>query len=125
MEQPINITLELKFGECNGYMQVEIYDNFRLLKKIHNPNSALQKISFDIVLPNKLRFVLTNKDMNHDTKLDSNGNIINDKFVELTSLSVGKMLCNERILKNICQFLTYDDQFFENTFCIFFVSLSL
>jgi hypothetical protein len=117
MEAPIDIDLELRFGECNGFMHVDIYDNDQLIKSIRNSTPhVLQKVNFKICFPNRLIFVTSNKDMNYDTKLNDNGKIIADKFAELTFLSIGKMSVHPLVLRDICVFNTANNETYQNTF---------
>lgn len=58
---------------------------------------AVVQVSVDF--PGELCLELTGKDNNVDTILDSNGNIVQDKFVRLTKVKVDRMIVNDHFLQ--------------------------
>ena len=98
------IDINFKFGECNGFMNLEIRDKSSQLLVLNNIEEADQKITLDLEFPNVLEFVSTGKNLHADTKLDKDNNIIADKFVKLLSMNVGYVPVNQYVLQTICKF---------------------
>lgn len=98
----IDITFE--FGLSNGSMTLNISEPYRHIKLLHNIKSPIVNMSFDVEFPTVLVFDISNKDPNHDTVVDSQGNIVSDKFVKVKSIRVGNVPVGEGLLFNMCKY---------------------
>lgn len=83
------ISIGLKFGHCNGAMSVDINDQNGVLLQLKDYTEDFINLTYNIKLPNKLTFTLSNKNTKYDTKLNSQGNIIADKYVNLEYITFG------------------------------------
>ena len=120
MALPIKIELGLLFGECNGFMNLAVYNQHELLVELNNVKDSKQTLVLDVIFPAKLVFVIANKDMLTDTKVSDTGEIIADKFVQLTKLHVGYCPVAASKLRDICLFepenngVIYDNYWYTN-----------
>lgn len=92
--------MNLKFGNCNGTMDVNIYSDDQLIISIVDPLEENIIVDTLLSLPCKLIISLSGKNAN-DTKLN-NGLIVADKYVQLTALSLGNIPVNPKNLFDIC-----------------------
>lgn len=102
-----NLSFELKFSFSNGAMRVIVEDNDSILLDLHDVNEEVVQQSIDVMLPTKLKFTLSGKGRS-DTKVDENNNIISDKYVLLTSMSLGRIPMQTGTIYNICNYTTAD-----------------
>ncbi len=82
---------EFTFGHCNGTMCLEVFDGDKLLKKYQNDSLETETLVAEISLPTQLKFVVSGKNYNTDTKVDEQGNITADKCVILKNLKLGNI----------------------------------
>jgi hypothetical protein len=97
------LNFELKFSFSNGAMQVTVSDHRSTLLELINVTDPLVKYSVDIMLPTKLTFTLSGKGK-YDTKMDANNNIISDKYVLLSSMTLGGIPIQLGKLFDICNY---------------------
>jgi len=104
----VMIDLEIYFdvGHCNGSMSLEIMYNNNTLHKVENIIDRSYHYKTKIVLPGSLQFILGNKNMMTDTKVDDQGMILADKYIKLNKLILGKVEVSESTLFNICNYNT-------------------
>jgi hypothetical protein len=104
--ESVNLEIELESYSCNSDPVVTIEFNQQLL---HNEllQEGQHKFNFTIPVSNAQNIVsinMTNKNQNQDTLVDSNGNIIKDKFIKIKSIKI-----------NNCD-LSADQEFFYKNF---------
>lgn len=109
----INLTFSLEFGQCNGSMSVDILDDKQQLAFLENVTDKSLDFAYKIILPNKIRFNLANKNTNRDTKVDDQGNVIADKYVRLASMSLGGIPIRPVTLFKICTYRANDQTRFD------------
>lgn len=90
-------------------MSIDIYDSEQQLAFLENIVEDNLIFNFKITFPNKIKFVLANKNSKFDTKIDSSGNIIADKYVRLTKMSVGNIPVESLNLLKLCDY-RYNNQ---------------
>lgn len=99
------INFDLEFGRCNGVMDVDIYSNDHLILSLENHQHTSSNFSIAVEFPTVLKFMLSGKNLNVDTKIDANtGKIIEDKFVIIKNMTVGRIPINPAILFKICKY---------------------
>lgn len=89
MSDLAQLQIGLKFGQLDSgkIMQVRLtHDNSDQVLIPDQNNRFL--ISQTVKLPDSVILTFSGKDLEQDTKLDSNGNIVQDLFVEIESLSL-------------------------------------
>jgi hypothetical protein len=92
----VDLLLELEHCNCNGEMHVTI-----------NGQSIDSKIvELKVTLPTTVTISLSGKNYQLDTKLDSSGLIIADKYVKLKRLCIGRVPIEEQNLFKICSYQT-------------------
>jgi hypothetical protein len=101
-----DIEIELEFSNYNGSMSVALSDTDSTIASLTDVTDRFVTINHRIHLPNKLKFVISNKNYNTDTLVDhSNGNILSDKYVKLSKLTIGKMPVHSEKFYNICSYV--------------------
>lgn len=100
------VDLELYFdiGHCNGSMSLQIVYNNNTLHHVEYIESSKYHYKTTIQLPGTLKLVLSNKNMSTDTKVDSQGQILADKFIKISRLFLGRVEVSESTLFNICNY---------------------
>ena len=92
------IELLLKFNEYNGFMKLEIKYNDTVM--LIEPETE-RRVIIQVELPIVINFIVSDKDMDIDTAIDSNGNIICDKHIHLTEIVIDHYKVPSRILDEI------------------------
>ena len=110
------IDIELYLSQFNGSMIVEISDDNGLITVFKECNGTI-KLTHELNFPNCLKFKLSNKNSKFDTKV-VNGEIVADKYTQLTSLTVGNIPVDINTLFKICHY-NYDQVTSYNTFWAF------
>jgi hypothetical protein len=98
------IELEFELGMCNGTMHIEIYCNDQLLSSCYGSDTATWKTNFTVTWPATVTIKLSNKDMRRDTQIDQQGNIVADKYVKLSHMSVNGFALTEQARYKICNY---------------------
>ena len=111
------LSFELKFSFSNGAMRVIISDDNSTLLDLIDISEPMVQRSINITLPTKLTFTLSGKGK-YDTQLDSNNNIIADKYVLLSAMKLGEIPIQSNKLFDICDYTTSDGHS-KNTFWAF------
>ena len=104
----IDLKFSLEIGKCNGSMSVGIYNNEQQLSFLENIIEHNLIFDYNITLPNKIKFVLADKNPKFDTKIDSSGNIIEDKYIQLIDMSLGGIPIKPVTLFKICRYTVKD-----------------
>ena len=104
----IDLKFNLEIGKCNGSMSVGIYNNEQQLSFLENIIEHNLIFDYNITLPNKIKFVLADKNPKFDTKIDSSGNIIEDKYIQLIDMSRGGIPIKPVTLFKICRYTVKD-----------------
>lgn len=93
-----NISFKLEFSESNGVMSVSINGTNV------TPDSGSNVVFLqEVILPSQIEILLTGKSLK-DTVLDEKGNILIDKYVKLSNMSIGNIPINKSLLFNICEY---------------------
>lgn len=103
------VKLQLEVGRCNGSMTVDIADQDHMIL-YHWDLPEQYEITCNVAWPNSIKIQLSNKDMRRDTKIDSQNNIVANKYVKLRRLTVAGLDVNPAVLYNICQYTPNNEQ---------------
>lgn len=115
-----DLYIELEFGECNGFMSVDITDRHGMIESLTKPANSTIIVQHKIELPNQLCFSISGKNYESDTLVSADGSIVADKFVKLKKLSLGRMPIQHNKFYQICNYQTdkgqtlYDPQWHFN-----------
>jgi hypothetical protein len=102
----MKIEFNFEFGIYNGSMSVAINQGeHKLFESINNTQKNLTAI-IDLTSPGSLTIQLDGKNNNVDTNVDSQGNIVADKYVQLQKLIVGRVPVSNANLYNLCCYTT-------------------
>lgn len=101
------VELQFEIGRCNGSMSMCIADQDHMIL-YHWDLPETYTVKFKTNWPNQIKIVLDQKDMRQDTKIDELGNIVANKYVKLTAMSVGGLNVDTAVLYNICCYQTAD-----------------
>ena len=90
--------LELKFGQLSSgkLIKADMLHDHRLCTGY----------AVDMTLPTKITLMVHGKDMNKDTKLDDQGNIIEDLYVRITGVYLDGFNLGEDFLYKKIKFIT-------------------
>ena len=100
----VDLELEFDIGHCNGSMSFTIMCNDSILEKVSNIVDKKYIVKTQMSLPGTIKILVFNKNMNTDTKIDSDGNILEDKFIQLRELRMGRIAVSSAVLKNLCSY---------------------
>ena len=100
------LEIELELGMCHGSMNVVVSDQQGIIGELIDYQSTQSRISHKIMLPNQLQFKIFGKNYNTDTKLAQDGSILEDKYVKLTKLVLGRIPIGMDKFYKICRFQT-------------------
>lgn len=89
-----DISLFFEYGTYNG----------RMCATLNGQPITSSEVHLRLQLPSQLVFDISGKDYNHDTQVDQQGNITNDKYVKLLGLRIGGIPVEE---VNIFKILNY------------------
>lgn len=108
--QKVDLHLEFTVGHYNGSMSLDIIYNDQLLYNATKFDN--DKFVFDtlINLPGTLKFILGNKNLATDTKVDATGNIIKDKYISLDTLWLGRVPFRPDHVYHFCNYTTFDNR---------------
>jgi hypothetical protein len=102
----MRVEFNFEFGIYNGSMSVSIKQgDHKLFESIDNIQKNLVAI-IDLVSHGTLTIQLDGKNNNSDTEVDSQGNIVADKYVRLQNLIVGRVPVSHANLYNLCRYTT-------------------
>jgi hypothetical protein len=103
--------VKLEVGECNGFMKSKWFANEQCMIEVDPTESGEIDISFDVELPCTIKIELSGKDLNADTKVNQNGNIIQDKFIKISGMWLARHPIPEFVYMNMCEVETNDSKF--------------
>jgi hypothetical protein len=102
----MRVEFNFEFGIYNGSMSVLIKQgDHKLFESIDNIQKNLVAV-IDLVSHGTLTIQLDGKNNNSDTEVDSQGNIVADKYVRLQNLIVGRVPVSHANLYNLCRYTT-------------------
>jgi hypothetical protein len=101
-------------GEANGFLLAEWYMNDQLILVTPQQKTKNTKIQLEITLPCCVKIVLSGKNRETDTQI-VDGKIIADKYLHITSMSLGNYPINEGLLYNKLSVFTPENREPENT----------
>jgi len=105
--------MEFEMGACNGYMQCRVLNDDKEIFDIKNHNSKILTLDFATDWPTTLQFELSNKDLNNDTVIDENGNIVYNKYMMLKKFAVNNLPLIEPNLYKIAVFAGKNEIFWD------------
>jgi len=93
-QNPVELHMTFNIGHCNGSMSLTILANDFVLATFEQIDQTTLTINRTVTLPCKLTFITGNKNPLIDTQLDADGKIIQDKFIEITDIQLGRFPVN-------------------------------
>ena len=99
-----NLILDLEFSTSNGSMTVEIFAGSQSIAVYQDVPPGCVRLHHAIELPTQLRFEISNKNYDLDTRVDQQGHITADKFVKLQHVRLGNIPIKSEILYRICRY---------------------
>jgi hypothetical protein len=90
----VEIHMVFKVGHCNGSMSLKILHNNIVISDFERIEQNYLTVDTKITLPCTLSFVTGNKNLETDTRLDENGQIVEDKFIQVTDIRLGRYPVN-------------------------------
>ena len=103
------VTIEFKFGAiCNKTMDVTVCTNTQSIDVVPD-NNLIGTCTLDVSLPAQITIKLSGKTNEKDTIVDENGNMIEDKFVQITKFALDCFELNEIFLHQRIKLLTKDN----------------
>jgi hypothetical protein len=96
-----NLELQFNVGRCNGSMNMQIFVNDKLAQQYDNIESNTISFKQTIEWPAVVRIQLSNKDNSCDTKVDENGKVVEDKYIQLTKIVLDRLMVNERFMNTL------------------------
>ena len=95
------VDLEARFdiGLYNGSMTLTIIVNDEIVHDVRKFTETQHQFRTQIDLPAKIKFIVGNKNMNADTLVDNQGQVLKDKFVKLSRLWLGRVEVQPFMLK--------------------------
>ena len=100
----VNLSVEFEMGYCNGYMHCRVLNNDKEIFNIRDNKDETLKLNFSTHWPTTLQFELSNKDLDKDTIVDENGNILYNKYMMLKKFLVNNLPLIEPNLYKIAVF---------------------
>lgn len=82
------VKLEFKFESVNDAYMLLTVNGYPLLPE----SNGLATIELEQEFPGQIELTVSGKDMNHDTILDTEGQIVKDKHILLKSITVDRVL---------------------------------
>ena len=100
----VNLTLLCSNTRCNGSIKIEMFDQTTLIYTGENLSDGPVHINCQINWPTTVNIITSNKHPN-DMEIDSNGNIIKDKSIEVTGILINNFPINQDLIDKlfICQ----------------------
>jgi len=108
-----NVIIGVRQGECNGFHNVKIYANN--LQVLDTQEKLSDQIKLDVTMPCVIRINLSGKNLQTDT-IVQDGKIIEDKFTEVTSLSIAGLDVGYDVLQNITTYTEKNGNTTQNNF---------
>ena len=108
-----NCTVEFQFefsAIAGRHMQVAITVNSNDLYTVTPTDTLVTGTKINIELPSQIVLTFFGKNHNTDTVLDSDGNITQDIFVKILSISIDGFQLNEKFLHQKLKLVTVDNQ---------------
>jgi hypothetical protein len=90
------VKLEFKFASVNNACMSLTVNGSPL---VPGPD-LLATVTIDQEFPGRIDLVVDGKDMNHDTILDAEGNIVQDKHILLTNVTVDRVLVPDHFIQS-------------------------
>jgi len=90
------VKLEFKFESVNNACMLLTVNGSPLQPDV----DGLATITIDQEFPGQIDLIASGKDMNHDTILDADGNITQDKHILLTGVTVDRVLIPDHFIKS-------------------------
>jgi hypothetical protein len=98
----VDFKVTLAVGECNGFMNSCWFVDDKCVAKIMPSQAGDVDVEFSISLPSSIRIELSNKNLNTDTVVDSNGTIVQDKFIMIKNMWLARRQIPAAVFMNMC-----------------------
>ena len=119
-----NIKFKFRIGRYNGTMSMTITVNginCYTAEQFDSDNIVVETL---MLWPGIVDIVVTNKGP-RDTRIDNDGNILEDKFIELEQIIIDNMPIPDSVLRNMTQLFTVNGQKLSTTYWGFNGSIRL
>lgn len=110
-----NFRVKLTLGECNGFMSSEWFVNDQHITTLET-NTTEAFVEFFVDLPCVITIKLSNKNLETDTLVDHNGQVIKDKFIKIDNMWLARRFIPEHVFSNMCEIQTVDKKFTSSYF---------
>jgi len=107
------VIIGIRQGECNGFHNVKLYTNKS--KVIDTQEKLPDQIELNVTMPCVIRINLSEKNMETDTIVEDD-KILEDKFTEITSLSIAGLNVGYDVLHKIVTYTENDGNSTQNNF---------
>jgi hypothetical protein len=107
----VDFKVTLTVGECNGFMNSRWFANDTCMAEIAPSQSGDLDVEFSISLPCVIRIELSNKNLETDTVINSDGAITQDKFIMIKNMWLARRPIPDSIFMNMCDLKTVNDNF--------------
>lgn len=98
-------------------MQTKWYCNQNHLLDFVPDKAGLSVVNLSIIMPAEIKIELSGKNMQTDTKVDADGRIVQDKYIKIVGMSLGRHPIPEHKIYEMCRFIsTNDDEVLGNFF---------
>ena len=103
-----DIKFTVTHGECNGFMNSRWFINGVLAHELTPTVAGSSEIDFVIDLPVEIKIEVWNKNLNNDTVVDSDGNILKDKFLRVDQVTLARLPIGSHLFAKMFKIHTHD-----------------
>jgi hypothetical protein len=96
-----DIKFTVTHGECNGLMHSRWFVNNVLVHDMKPNCAGTSEINFVIDLPAEIIIEVSNKNLNTDTMVDSQGRILKDKFLKVDQVHLARLPIGSQLLEQL------------------------
>jgi hypothetical protein len=101
-------------GECNGFMNSVWSINDNIVKTFAPLNPGPHCLEFEIQLPCVIKIVFSGKNSLTDTQVNSQGQILQDKFIKIEKMWLARHSIPDNIFMKIINFTTDSGEIYQN-----------
>jgi len=101
MNMKSEIELEFKIGHYNGTMAMQIFVDDCKVFDCAEFESEQSIFKCKVDWPAVMKIVVNNKNSSCDTEIDSHGNILRDKYIELKKVTVDRCPASLQFMKTV------------------------
>ncbi len=112
----VEVQLTFEVGHCNGSMSLQVFGNNQQLFTRNDLTEQQISLDLNLDLPGTIKIVLGNKNNNTDTRIDHNGQVLQDKYIKLSEMTVARVPVKSSVLFDLCNYLTETGQQSQDTY---------